>query len=204
LAEPTRTFEGFSISHAAILNGTTGAMQSWGDVYGVRDGSLEVDTDSYDNTGDEAVLSTWYWFNFATVTVTAGYVPFDLIAGISGDTVTASSAAAGQYYSVPMWSESSLNEPRRPMIIRVPSKDATTAGATRTFDFVLYSVQFEPFSFDGPTYKDGMLLNYSGRALMSSTDEKGATLAQGRAIGRIVNRPGSATGTDEVAYFTGH
>lgn len=187
---PVRTFEGFSISHAGILNGTTGAEETAGDIYGVRDGSLDVDTDSYDNTGDEAVLSTWAWFNFATVTVQGGYVPFDLIALIAGDTVVSSSAAGGDYYSVPLWSEKSLNQPRRPMYIRVPSKNAS--GAVRSFDFVLYSVQFEPFGFDGPTYKDGLLLNYSGRALMSSVDEKNVSLGAGnRAIGRIINFPGS-------------
>ena len=185
--DPTRVFEGFSISHAAILNGTTGAEEAAGDIYGVRDGSLDVDTDSYDNTGDEAVLSTWSWFNFATVAITAGYVPFDVIGLIAGDTVTSSGTAPADYYNVPMWSEKSLNQPRRPLLIRVPSKNA--AGTPRTFDFVLYSVQFDPFTFDGPTYKDGLVLNYGGRALMSSTDEKGVVIAGGRAIGRLVNRP---------------
>jgi len=188
----TRTFEGFSISHAAILNGTTSVKSAadytaaFGDVYGVRDGSLDVDTDSYDNTGDEAVLSTWSWFNFATVTVQAGYVPFDLLGLIAGDTVASSSGAGGEYFEVPLWSEESLNQPRRPLLIRVPSKNA--AGTPRTFDFILYSVQFDPFGFDGPTYKDGLLLNYSGRALMSSTDEAGVALSD-RAIGRLLNRP---------------
>jgi hypothetical protein len=190
-AVPLRTFEGFSISHAGILNGTTGAEEAWGDVYGVRDGSLDVDTDSYDNTGDEAVLSTWSWFNFATVTVQGGYVPFDLLANLSGDTISSSGVTPADYYNVPLWSEKSLNQPRRPMYLRVPSKNA--AGVVRNFDFILYAVQFEPFSFDGPTYKDGLLLNYSGRALMSSTDEKGVNIATtpGRAIGRIVNFPGT-------------
>jgi hypothetical protein len=188
---PTRVFEGFSISHAGILNGTTGAEEALGDIYGVRDGSLDVDTDSYDNTGDEAVLSTWSWFNFATVTVQAGYVPFDLIGLIAGDVVVSSGTAPADYYNVPMWSEKSLNQPRRPMLLRVPSKNA--AGTPRSFDFVLYAVQFDPFGFDGPTYKDGLLLNYSGRALMSSVDEAGVSLGTGnRAIGRLVNRPPTA------------
>jgi hypothetical protein len=187
--QPTgRTFEGFSISHAAIL-GATGVEDVSGsmDFYGVRDGSLDVDTDSYDNTGDEAVLSTWSWFNFATVTIQAGYVPFNLIGLIAGDTVTSSGVAPADYYNVPLWSEKSLNQPRRPMYLRIPSKNA--AGLPRDFDIILYSVQFDPFGFDGPTYKDGLLLNYSGRALMSSIDEAGATIAAGRAIGRLVNRP---------------
>jgi hypothetical protein len=183
----TRTFEGFSVSHAAILNGTTGAEETNGDIYGVREASLEVDIDSYDNTGDDAVLSTWYWFNFATVTVQAGYVPFDLLALIAGDTVTSSGSAPNDYYSIPLWSEGSLNQSPRPMLIRVPSKD--TDGVIRIFDFILYRVQFEPFGFDGPTYKDGLLLNYSGRALLSTKDEAGATLSE-RAIGRLLNKPG--------------
>ena len=182
----TRIFEGFSVSHAVILNGTTGAEETNGDIYGVREASLEVDIDSYDNTGDDAVLSTWYWFNFATVTVQAGYVPFDLLALIAGDTVTSSGTAPNDYYNVPLWSEGSLNQPRRPLLIRVPSKDSL--GVVRIFDFILYSVQFEPFGFDGPTYKDGLLLNYSGRALLSSKDEAGVTLSE-RAIGRLVNKP---------------
>lgn len=192
----TTIFEGFSISHAAILNGTTGAEETWGDIYGVRQGSLEIDSDSYDNTGDDAVLSTWFWFNFANVTIQGGYVPFKTIANLAGVSEAAgglvsSGTAPNDYYSTPLWNENSLNTSRRPMMIRVPSKDS--AGTVRTMDFVLYNVSFQPFSFDGPTYKDGLLLNYTGRALMSSVDERGGALAE-RRIGRIVNRPQGTTG----------
>jgi hypothetical protein len=187
----TRIFEGFSVSHAAILDGTTGAEAVDGDVYGIRSGSIELDTDSYDNTGDDSVLSTWFWFNYATVTIQSGYVPYQLIALIAGTTVSSSGTAPADYYSIPLWNEDINNTISRPLLIRVPSKDS--AGALRTLDFVLYKVQFQPFSFDGPTYKDGLLLNYSGRALMSTTDEKGNVLAK-RAVGRLVNRPTGTTG----------
>lgn len=177
-------FEGFSVSHAAILDGTTGAETA--DIYGIREGSIEVDTDSYDNTGDDAILSTWNWFNFATVSVTSGYVPFSLIALLTGATITSSGTGEATKYEMPLWNEKSLNAAPRPMLIRVPSKDSD--GKARNFDFILYKVQFEPISFDGPSYKDGLLLNYSGKALMSDKDEKGAVLAGGdRAIGRMVN-----------------
>jgi len=182
----TTIVEGFSLSHAAILDGTTGAEMTDGDIYGIRTGSLEVDTDSYDNTGDDSVLSSWFWFNYANVTVQSGYVPFKTIALLAGSTVTSSGAAPNDYYNLPLWNEKSLNQPVRPMLIRVPSKDS--AGLVRTLDFVLYKVQFNPFSFDGPAYKDGLLLNYSGRALLSSTDEKGTALTE-RAIGRLISRP---------------
>lgn len=176
------TFEGFSVSHAAILDGTTGAETA--DIFGVREGSIEVDTDSYDNTGDDTILSTWNWFNFATLSIQAGYVPFSVVALLQGNTIASSGTGNATKYELPLWNESSLNQPARPVLIRVPSKDSD--GLARNLDFILYKVQFEPISFDGPSYKDGLLLNYSGKALMSNKDEKGANLTD-RAIGRLVN-----------------
>lgn len=180
------TVEGFSLSHAAILNGTTGAELA--DLYGIREGTLEVDTDSYDNTGDDSVLSSWQWFNFATVTVQSGFLSFELLALLSGSTITSSGTAPNDNYSIPLWSEKSLNTVTRPLLIRVPSKD--TAGATRFLDFVLFKVQFGPISFDGPSYKNGLLVSYSGKAVMSDNDEKGTALTD-RAIGRLVSKPTS-------------
>lgn len=189
----TPIVEGFSLSHAAILNGTTGAEEVDGDIYGIRSGSIELDTDSYDNTGDDAVLSTWYWFNKATLTVQSGYVPFRTIALLSGSRVTSSGAAPNDFYTLPLWEDRQQNTQARPVLIRVPSKDKD--GIVRTLDFVLYKVQFQPISFDGPTYKDGLLLNYTGTALMSDKDEKGAPVVDSvtglptKAIGRLVSRP---------------
>lgn len=177
-------FEGFSVSHAAILDGTTGAEAA--DIFGIREGSVEVDTDSYDNTGDDTILSTWSWFNFATVSISSGYIPFEVLALMTGATITSSGAGEATKYEMPLWNEKSLNVAPRPVLIRVPSKDAD--GQPRNLDFVLYKVQFAPISFDGPSYKDGLLLNYSGKALMSDKDEKGAALpGSERAIGRLVN-----------------
>lgn len=175
-------FEGFSVSHAAILNGATGAETA--DIYGIREGSIELDTDSYDNTGDDAVLSTWNWFNFATVSISSGYVPFATIALLTGVAFTSSGTGQATQYEMPLWSEKSLNAPAFPVLIRVPSKDSD--GFARNMDFVLYKVQFEPISFDGPSYKDGLVLNYSGRALMADKNEKGSALTD-RAVGRLVN-----------------
>lgn len=175
-------FEGFSVSHAAILDGTTGAETA--DIYGIREGSVELDTDSFDNTGDDAILSTWNWFNFATVSITSGYIPFSLISTLTGVAHTSSGTGAATQYEMPLWSEKSLNAAPRPLLIRVPSKDAD--GVARNMDFVLYKVQFDPISFDGPSYKDGLVVNYGGKALLSNKDEKGTTLDD-RAVGRIVN-----------------
>lgn len=187
--------EGFSLTHAAILE-TGGTPGSFSDIYGVRTGSISVDTGNYDNTGDDAVLSSWFWFNFATVTVQSGYLPFSTIALLAGSTVTSSGSGVNDYYSIPLWEETSLNQPTRPMLIRVLSKDKD--GLVRTLDFILYKVQFGPISFDGPAYKSGLLLNYTGRAVMSDTNEAGQLLTT-RAIGRIVSRP-YASSTQGVGF----
>jgi hypothetical protein len=182
----SKIVEGFSLSHAAILDGTTGAEAVNGDIYGVRSGTIAADTGNYDNTGDDVVLSSWFWLNFATVTVQGGYLPFDTIALLSGSPVVSSGSDPNDYYSTELWREDSVNQAPRPMLIRVPAKDQF--GVIRTIDFVLYRVQFGPISFDGPSYKNGLLLNYTGRANMSPVDEQGNTLAK-KSVGRIINRP---------------
>jgi hypothetical protein len=176
--------EGFSVSHAAILDGTTGAETA--DIYGIREGSIELDTDSFDNTGDDAVLSTWSWFNFATISITSGFIPFATLALITGVETTSTGTAPAQTFERPLWDERELNTTPRPVLVRVPSKD--TEGAARWLDFVLYKVQFEPISFDGPSYKDGLVANYTGKALISDVDETGEDLTS-RAVGRIVSAP---------------
>ena len=183
---PAPIVEAFSLSHVGILDGTTGAQVS--DLYGVRQATLEVDTDNYDNTGDNAVLSTWQWFNFATLSVQSGYIGFDTYALLSGNTLTSSGSGATQSVSAPLWNESSLNSASRPVLVRMPSKDS--AGDVRTLDIILYKCQFGPISLDGPQYKEGLVVSYSAKAVMSDVDEKGVKLAD-RAVGRLISLPGS-------------
>lgn len=178
--------EGFSVTHAAILDGTTGAELTDGNIYGVRTASLAANTGNYDNTGDDTILSAWFWIDHAQLTVEGGYVPFKTIAMLSGSAVTSSGAAPNDTYSMPLWNKSANNQPPKPVLIKVPAKDKD--GVIREIDFVLYKVIFAPFSFTGPAYKAGLLLSYTGRAVFSSVDETGATLSE-PAIGRIINKP---------------
>jgi hypothetical protein len=184
----TDIFEGFSVSHAAILDGHTPAEVAAAElesVYGVREASMAADQGNFDNTGDDVVLSTWFWFNYVTVTVKSGYIPFDTIALLTGSeiTYTASNSVGASTYSIPIWEVQSMNQPQRPMLVRVPSKDSN--GNIAYLDYVLYKVQFQPISFDGPTYKSGLTIDYSGRALVSTLDETGTALAN-RGIGRLI------------------
>lgn len=191
MANPT--VEGFSLSHAAILDGATGLEEDFGDIYGIRSGSMELDQDSYDNTGDDTILSTWYWANKVNLTIQGGYIPFQTLALLSGSVVSSSGTGANETFALPLWEENTMNSQPRPMLIRVPSKDRD--GVTRVLDFILFKVQFQPFSFDGPSYKEGLLLNYNGSALFSDTDEKGQPVLDSRtnqptkAVGRLLSRP---------------
>lgn len=177
--------EGFSLSHAQILDGATTFLTALGvaaavgqDVYGVNEASLEPDTEDYENEGDDAILSTWSWFNYAEVNVQAGYVSFPLIAALTGQSVASSGAGAAQWFGVDLWHEDSFNVAPKPMLIKMPSKDRD--GVARNLVFGLYKVQFQPITFEGPAYKDGLKINYNGRALMSNVDETGVAFADGK------------------------
>jgi|SRR5882724_11349065 len=186
----TRIAEGFSVTHAQILNGTQDANDAananFGDIYGVSNASLAPDTGNFDNTGDDQVLSTWYWFNFATLTVEAGYLSFETLSTMTGDSYTSSGSAPNDWFSAPLWTESSMSVSPKPVLIRTLSRDSD--GQSRSLDFVLYKVQFSPMTLNGPQYKQGLRVNFSGRALMTTKDEKGTTLT-GKSVGRVVSRP---------------
>jgi hypothetical protein len=192
-------FEGFSLSHAAILSGTTGAEGAT--VYGVRNGTISTDQGNFENTGDDVVLSEHFWINFANVTIEEGYIPFSTIAYITGTSVTSSGISGADYYAIPLWTLASMNQVTQPLAIRVPAKDA--GGQIRTLDFILYRVQFMPFNFTGPSYKTGLSCAIAGRALFSTVNEVGTSLPSayggtsgtaGNSIGRLVSLPGTETG----------
>jgi hypothetical protein len=184
---PHQPIEAFSLSHAAILDGTTGLEEVDGDIYGVNNGSLTPDTDSFENEGDDQVMSTWSWLNFADVEVQAGYLPFKLISLMTGEPMTSSGVAPNDFYEIELWTDRSFNVARRPMFLRMPAKWAD--GSVRELEGVLYSVSFAPITFDGPAYKEGLKVNYAGQALLSSKTEDGTDLVTYKAVARFRDIP---------------
>ena len=89
-ADARLTVEAFSLSHAAILDGTTGAEETDGDLYGVSEASFEPNFDQFENQGDDVVLSIWDWMTYADVRIEGGYIPFKMIALLTGEVVTSS------------------------------------------------------------------------------------------------------------------
>lgn len=100
----TNRVEAFSVSHAQILTAGQSFLESIAqaalaeeDIYGVAEAGLSPDLGSYDNEGDDSIMSTWDWINKAELTVKAGYVSFPLLAEITGqpvDTIAAASAVS--------------------------------------------------------------------------------------------------------------
>jgi hypothetical protein len=184
--------EGFSISHAQILDGSQTFLEAVAtaalaglDVYGVKESSLAPDLGSFDNEGDNQIMSTWNWFNKADLTVQSGYVSFGLIAKLTGQTISSSTTAGKTTMGLDLWHEDDMNVAAKPVLLRIPSKD--DQGQPADFVVGLYKVNFKPIQFDGPTYRDGLKVNYDGTAIMSSVDEKGVAFADGKKrVGRLL------------------
>jgi hypothetical protein len=192
MSSVTPIFEGFSVSHVSILDGATtaedAALTLGTDVYGVRSAALTPDSATFDNEGDDAILSTWYWFNFATLDVVSGYISLPVLAALTGRPISSSGAGANVKYDFDLYHEDMFNVSRRPVLVRIPSKDAS--GNVRRLDFVVYSMQFGPFTFNGPAYKAGLEVTYTGRALSSIHDETGTPFSDGKKrVGRMISGP---------------
>jgi hypothetical protein len=185
----TQITEAFSVTHVGILDGATAfesAATSMGDIYGVRNASLEADVGDYDNTGDDAILASWRWFNKATLNVVAGYISFETLATITGDTTGSSGSGASVHYWFDLWNEDHMNVSPAPVILRCPAKDSE--GAVRVLIIGLYKVQFGPMQITGPAYKEGLTVSYVGTVLMSTVDEEGTALAgDKKAVGRLIS-----------------
>jgi hypothetical protein len=188
----TTTVEAFSLDRVAILDGTTGAEILDGQLYTVNSASIELDADSFDNTGDDIIRSTWNWGNRGNLSVQAGYIPFKTLSAIFGVPVVSSGSGVNQTFSMLAWERKSMNPVPVPVLIRMPSRDSS--GVARTLSIILFRVQFAPITLDGPAYKDGLKLNYTGQALFSDVDEQGNALLDGsgnptQAIGRFLSGP---------------
>lgn len=182
--------EAFSLSRVAVLDGVTGLEAVDGQLFSVNSASIELDADSFDNVGDDIIRSTWNWGNRGNLSVQGGFIPFRTLSKIYGIPTVSSGSGITQTFSMLAWERKSMNPVPVPVLIRMPSRDST--GFARNLDIILFRVQFAPFTLDGPAYKDGLKINYTGQALFSDTDEKGLPVLDGaglptQAIGRLVS-----------------
>lgn len=185
-------YEGFSVSHAQILDGTQTFVEALAaqaldglDFYGVKESSLSPDLGSFDNEGDNRIMSTWNWFNKADFHVQSGYVSFATIAKLTNQTISSTSVNGKTTLGLDLWHEDDMNVAPKPALVRIPSKDEF--GNPADFVIGLYRIDFKPIQFDGPVYRDGLKVNYDGTATMSNFDEKGIRFPDGKSrVGRLL------------------
>jgi hypothetical protein len=149
------------------------------------------------SVGNGNLLVTGGPANSAALTVTAAgtlagaKIPLlapDLsgLTGAAGGVVAETTPGSSVGYGIDLWHEDSMNIDAKPLILVVPSKDSNRI--VRRLVIGLYSVQFGPIGFDGPSFKDGLKVNYEGTALMSGVDETGVPFADGKQrIGRLLS-----------------
>jgi hypothetical protein len=182
----TRRVEAFSLSHAQILDGATSftaaalatAVGEDLDIFGVNDSSITPNADSYDNEGDDSVMSTWNWVTSADLAIKAGYLSFKLIEKLTGQAVGSSTIAGKQVWFQDLWHEDSMNVATRPGLLRMPMRDEN--GAIGSLILGLYRLEPKPVTFDGPKYRDGLKVNYDARANQSLVDEMGNPFPDGK------------------------
>lgn len=176
----------FSLSHAGILSGTSAAEDA--DLFGVNEGSLELESDSYDRTGDDKILSTTRWITKGTLSLKTNYIPLDMMALLYGTEVAQDAESGG--VSMQLWTENAMNIRPRPVVVRAPGEDSD--GNPYTIEIVLYKVKFGQMSFDQfMSYKEGLGLSFDADALLSDKDELGNefTDGQGARIGKLIGKP---------------
>lgn len=185
--------EGFSVSHAQVLDGATLfadalTLTTAYDIYGVEEASIAPNIGDYENNGDDVTLSNWSWTNYADLSVKGGYFSFPLVETLTGRATVSTGVDPAVTFELDLWHEDDSNVAPMPALVRIPSRDST--GVVRLLDIGLYKVDFEPIRFDGPSYKNGLKVSYQGRAVYSSLDELGVAFVDGkRRIGKIISLP---------------
>ena len=178
----------FSLSHAAILDGTTAAELS--DIYGVNDGSLELETDVYERTGDDVILSTNRWITKGTLSLKSNYLSLGMVSKLWGiPKVADTSDPTLEVIMQQLWTEKGMNIAPRPVLIRTGGEDSD--GTPLEIDIILYKVKFGYYNFDQFfSYKEGLSISFDGDVLLSDKDELGKPFTddQGKRIGRIVTK----------------
>lgn len=179
--------EGFSLSHVQILDGTetfrnalhrTDTTDGGWDVYGVREASMDVDDDDWSNEGDDDALSRWQWLNYVELEVVSGYFGFKTYERLTGRPTTVSGSGTATSYRADLWHELDSNLPPVPLLLKLPARDAT--GAVHDLVIGIYRFTPGPMQFEGPEYKEGLSVTYSGSAVKSSLDERGRYFPDGR------------------------
>lgn len=110
------------------------------------------------------------------------------LTGATGGVITRTTTGtpADTRYEMDLWHEDSMNVAPRPLLLVMPAKDKL--GAVRRAVIGIHRAQFGPIGFDGPSYKEGLKVNYEATGVQSAYDELGNAFSDGKKrIGRLIS-----------------
>jgi hypothetical protein len=205
LYTPDVFIEGFSISHAAIIEyNTITDLFEEEDIYGVRSGTIEARIESTEETSNDQLVNVWNSINGIDINIESGYLSLAMMQRFTGS----SRFIDGLYpesadMALDLWTPNNMNPGFVSMVVRIPARDSS--GVFRSLEFVFYRVKLKPYSFDTASYKDGLTASYQAIAFLSSTDENGLPLVPDdpagpvrRAYGRLVSH---STGSRTTSFI---
>jgi hypothetical protein len=182
---PALPFEGFSVTHVGVL--VPGTPAELGTLYGVQSATLTPQWITTPTSVDDQVSMVWNAPGKLTLAVQGGFLPWDVVAALTGNEVYSSGAAPADYYALPFATQH--NTSPFSLVIRMAARD--DSGNPRTQDVVVYAAQFGTPSFTGPAYKNGLVASYTAAVVLSPVDETGGLLPD-LAFGRISSLPPGA------------
>lgn len=167
LHTPAVFLEGFSISHAAILDGETTAEEAAKrDFYGVQSASVSANEESFEEVSNDIVIGSWNSISSINIEVSSGFMSLSIFDRFSFEDK--------KPLSLDLWNPSAINPAHVPILFRIPSRNQN--GVYFNFDIVLFNVKLKPYSLDSLSYKEGLKVSYKGQAFLSDVDEVGNVL----------------------------
>lgn len=167
LHTPAVFLEGFSITHAAILDGETSADEAAKrDFYGVQSASVSANAESYEEKSNDIVIGTWNDISSIEIEVNSGFMSLSIFDRFSIEDT--------KPLLLDLWNPSAINPVHVPILFRIPSRNQN--GVYFNFDIVLFNVKLKPYSIDSLSYKEGLRVSYKGQAFLSDVNEVGEPL----------------------------
>lgn len=173
--------EGFSISEAVLLDPDTGLPLEDGLLYGVKSGEITPEIDSWDDVSNDTYVDAWSEVKYLNVSISMSHLPVRALSLMTGSELDIPDITQ---YQMELFERSWGGQSFHPMKITIPARDAD--GNNRVLYYLLYRVKFYDFDFMEASYKEGLPINFQGKAFISSVDEAGAALSQ-PSFGRLIS-----------------
>ncbi len=162
-------FETFGCEDAAILTPASGGATEQ-DIYGIQQVELGLEADQVENWGDDSLLSIWPHSQKGKLKFRTGYLDPNIVAAVTGETVTSSGSGESQVDKINFGSASLYDVSN--LCFRFTLKAKSSTGASKRFKLYVYAARpAAPPTPDGLEGKSLGKFVFEFECLASSTDE---------------------------------